>query len=94
MFIGRASAPANHLVLGHVEPLQPIDVRDLDRFPGNVGNRSGVFVDEMMMRLDIRIEYDSPLGENERSQQSFLDEQIQGVVNRPPRHHRESFPHA
>ena len=39
---------------------------------------------------NVGVENDSPFGEHERAKKTLVDEQIESVVNRRPRHHGEA----
>src|SRR4051794_5103684 len=82
---GALPHPVHHyLVVGDLESLERLDVADLDLLPRDVVNRAAV-VDEVMVPLDVRIKHDAVLGQRQRAQQPFLDEQVERVVDRGPR---------
>ena len=50
--------------------------------------------DEVVMVVGLRIEHHSTFGEKDLPKQPLVHEQIEGVVDRRPRHVREALPHA
>ena len=74
-------AAHDHLVIVHLELAQRFDVAHLDAIPLHVMNGAGLFVDEMVVRLGDGIEDDAVLAEIETLQQSFIDEEIERVVD-------------
>jgi hypothetical protein len=75
------SAAHCNLVFPDFEPLERFFFSDLQRFPANVDYPPGVFVDAMVVRLDVGLEYHNPLSELLRLEEALLGKLVEGVVH-------------
>src|SRR4051812_32734009 len=72
----------HYLVVVNVVPAERLDVANLHFVPRDVVDAARLLVDEVMVRLGLRIEDDAVVGEVERLEETFLDEEVQRVVDR------------
>src|SRR5687767_11176036 len=94
LYCGSAAGAAHdHHVFVDVVFAKVVDVADLDLFPVDVVNGAGLLVDEVMVRLELRIENDAFGVEMKGAEDPFLDEQIEGVVNGGAGDRRETGGH-
>src|SRR5437763_17209427 len=83
-------AAQNDLILADVDAREPVHARDRELLPRDVADRAAILVDEVVVRIDLRIEDDATLSEDQLAEQPLRDEEVQRVVDGGARDHREA----
>jgi len=77
----------HHLVVVDLEVCQAVHLPDLQPVPRNVNDVTGLDVDEVVMTGRVGVEHHPAFGQCQLAEQSFFNQQIQGVVHRGPGNH-------
>jgi hypothetical protein len=89
-----ATTAHHHLIVVNLEARQRSRVAHFDLIPGDVVDPAGVFIDEVVMVIRLRIEEHRVGSEMHLPQEPFLHEEIERVVDGRSGDHGEILPNA
>jgi len=72
----------HHLEVSHIDAGEIVRPLNANAVPGNIDDRTGLIIDEMMMGFYVGIKHRYPLGEGKLFEETLLHKEMQRVVDR------------